>query len=115
VAPVRPRLTTLKPQLSRLAPALKEIAPDSWRSGKEGSTARGYGYAWQKARDGFLREYPLCVLCRAEGRTTAADVVDHTIPHRGDQWLFWDRNNWRPLCKPHHDSDAKKKDNALST
>lgn len=29
-------------------------------------------------------------------------VVDHIVPHRGDQKLFWDRGNWQPLCEHHH-------------
>jgi 5-methylcytosine-specific restriction protein A len=28
-------------------------------------------------------------MCLAEGRTTAATVADHIIPHRGDPDLFW--------------------------
>ena len=34
-----------------------------------------------------------------ESQTTAAAVVDHVIPHLDDKALFWDRNNWQPLCK----------------
>jgi 5-methylcytosine-specific restriction protein A len=30
-------------------------------------------------------------------------VVDHIIPHRGDQYLFWDQENWQALCKDCHD------------
>ena len=33
---------------------------------------------------------------------TMATVVDHIVPHRGDQKLFWDRGNWQPLCEHHH-------------
>ena len=29
-------------------------------------------------------------------------LLDHIIPHRGDQKLFWDRSNWQPLCEHHH-------------
>ena len=39
----------------------------------------------------------------AEGKYVKATVVDHIIPHRGDQKLFWDRGNWQALCKRHHD------------
>jgi 5-methylcytosine-specific restriction protein A len=34
----------------------------------------------------------------------AATVVDHVVPHRGDQRLFWDTANWAPSCKPCHDA-----------
>lgn len=54
--------------------------------------------------------HPLCVMCSAEARTMAASVVDHIKPHRGDQTLFWDRTNWQPLCKPHHDSDKARQE-----
>lgn len=35
------------------------------------------------------------------GRPTS--VVDHIIPHRGDQDLFWSEWNWQALCKHCHD------------
>ncbi|VVM59464.1 HNH endonuclease [Pseudomonas fluorescens] len=82
---------------------LKTINPGSWRSDKT-STQRGYGYKWQKARERYLRDHPLCVYCARQGLTAAASVVDHKAPHRGDQDLFWDASNWQPLCKPCHDS-----------
>lgn len=68
-----------------------------------GADARGYDSRWRKARKLFLERNPLCVECRKEGRLTPATVVDHVIPHRGDQKLFWDEGNWQPLCKEHHD------------
>lgn len=78
---------------------------------------RGYNSRWQAARLAFLAKHPLCVMCQAEGRVTAATVVDHIVPHRlggaiesGDahqihmaRARFWDSSNWQPLCKPHHD------------
>ena len=71
---------------------------------RRGSSAqRGYGYRWQQARARFLQKHPLCVLCLANGKTEAATVVDHKTPHRGDDKLFWDQENWQPLCKMHHD------------
>lgn len=42
-------------------------------------------------------------MCLADGRTTAASVVDHKIPHKGDDALFWDETNHQSLCKPCHD------------
>jgi 5-methylcytosine-specific restriction protein A len=37
-----------------------------------------------------------------------AIVVDHIIPHRGNKELFWNRENWQPLCRPHHDRKTTK-------
>lgn len=67
------------------------------------ASQRGYGAKWRKARIRWLQEHPLCVTCDAEGRVVAATVVDHIVPHKGDQRLFWDRRNWQSLCKYHHD------------
>lgn len=65
---------------------------------------RGYTFAWQKASHAFLDEHPLCEECERHGRLTAATVVDHVKPHRGDQTLFWDESGWQALCKPCHDA-----------
>jgi len=49
-------------------------------------------------------------MCIKDGRITPATVVDHIIPHRGDQKLFWDTANWQALCKPHHDRDKQREE-----
>ena len=67
-----------------------------------GAAARGYDSRWRKARALFLRRHPLCAECKRQGQLTPATVVDHIIPHRGDMTLFWDRENWQPLCACHH-------------
>ena len=67
-----------------------------------GADARGYNARWRRERAAFLRCHPLCAECQKEGRLTPATVVDHIIPHRGDQRLFWDESNWQPLCEYHH-------------
>ena len=64
---------------------------------------RRYGRAWKRIRDSYAASHPLCEECRKDGRLTPATVVDHIIPHRGDQRLFWDEHNWQPLCKSCHD------------
>ncbi|WP_217597159.1 HNH endonuclease [Cohnella sp. GbtcB17] len=66
------------------------------------SAQRGYGAAWRKAREGWLRKHPLCVACERQGKLTPANEVDHIRPHRGDKVLFWDRLNWQSLCKSCH-------------
>ena len=74
------------------------------------AASRGYDSRWKKARDGFLRKHPLCAECQEEGRVTAANVVDHIIPHKGDETLFWQRSNWRQLCTPHHNRKTARED-----
>jgi 5-methylcytosine-specific restriction endonuclease McrA len=82
----------------------------SWQHGRRQSPSeRGYDWEWRKARDAYIRENPLCVMCLPK-RIVQATVVDHIIPHKGDQTLFWDRGNWQSLCKPHHDRDKQKMD-----
>ena len=66
---------------------------------------RGYGSKWQIAREEFLRVHPTCAKCACR-----ATVVDHIIPHRGDQALFWNRSNWQGLCKRHHDMKTNSQD-----
>lgn len=83
------------------AQAVKMLNPDAWREGLT-TAQRGYGGKWQRARLGYLAKHPLCRMCEAKGRVTAANVVDHIVDHRGDQKLFWDTSNWQPLCKPCH-------------
>lgn len=74
------------------------------------SSQRGYGYKWQVARKRHLVEHPLCVECESNGIVKAADVVDHIIPHKGDQQLFWDESNWQSLCSTCHNRKTATQD-----
>ena len=70
-----------------------------------GQHTRLYNATWRKARATYLRNHPLCVMC---DRPTPATVVDHIIPHKGDQALFWNTDNWQSLCKTHHDATKQR-------
>lgn len=61
------------------------------------ATKRGYGTQWRKLRAEFLILHPIY-----RYRGDAANTVDHITPHRGDQRLFWNWNNWQALCTPCH-------------
>ena len=74
------------------------------------STERGYGRVWRAQAKAFLQEFPLCghrpdgqrpvmSACHEAGRIVDAVQVDHVVPHRGDQALFWNRRNWQALCR----------------
>lgn len=82
---------------------------------------RGYGARWQRRSTAFKRRHPFCGMrpngqrpvmskCFDEGKTTLVlgqdergigrGQVDHVIPHRGNQKLFWDElGNWQSLCR----------------
>lgn len=76
------------------------------------ASKRGYNARWRKASKLFLQAYPLCAECMKQTppRYVKATIVDHIEPHRGDQKLFWDRNNWQPLCKRCHDRKTMTED-----
>jgi len=73
---------------------------------------QGYTRQWSKARARFLQLHPLCTLCEKKGRVTAANVVDHRVPHRGDMTLFWDESGWQSLCEHCHNSTKRAEENA---
>lgn len=126
------KLQTLKPRVQMLsapARAVPEVNPNSWRTSDQNSTQRGYGYKWQQARAAYLVKHPHCVMCLAAAGITVtepieqadqcyakgilpplANVVDHSVAHRGDMKVFWDKTKWQSLCKPCHDSHAQRRD-----
>ncbi len=74
----------------------------AWSSGQ--SHERGYDWKWRRYRARYLARHPLCVQCLAVGRTEVATVVDHIVPHKGDQVRFWQVDNHQSLCRAHHDA-----------
>ena len=130
------KLKTLGTRITPLGSRIKSVQTISWRAEKKSSTARGYGYKWQKARAQFLTEHPVCecdectpkinvlleqygmprnipslIFIAASRREYMASVVDHIEDHRGDQELFWRVSNWRAMTKACHD---KRKDSKQS-
>ena len=63
---------------------------------------RGYNYKWYSEKKRFLKDFPFCKRCEDEGKLTMATIVHHKIPHRGDEFLFWDKSNWEATCEHHH-------------
>lgn len=106
------RLKQLNPfRLNTLKSTERTIKPqtNSWRSNKS-STQRGYGYKWQQYRLEFLKLNPLCAYCQKDGVVTEATVVDHVVPHRGNDALFWNTKNHQALCKLCHDKVKQKEE-----
>jgi len=73
-----------------------------WDRAAGSASARGYGKDWQRLRQRVLAEEPLCRLCHAEGRVTAATEVDHIEPLHLRPDLRLVRSNTRPICHPCH-------------
>jgi 5-methylcytosine-specific restriction endonuclease McrA len=67
---------------------------------------RGYTPAWDRAARTFLRANPFCAYCEmgafGPACTTAAELVDHLYPHKGDQVLFWIAGLWVASCTACH-------------
>lgn len=84
---------------------------ETWRhvTGARGGTIDIYQSSrWKAERKAFLIGRPLCECdeCRSRNMVTAATVVHHVKPHRGDPELFWDWNNWSPRAKSCHDRET---------
>lgn len=62
------------------------------------------GSRWRRLRAAQLVKQPLCERCLAQGKVTAANVVNHRRPHKGDWSLFVDPANFESVCKEHHDA-----------
>lgn len=113
--PQRPRTPCRHPGCAALVPygklycdAHKALHPEATRS----AVKRGYGSRWQRVRRIYLQSHPLCAECMKQNppKYTKATVVDHIVPHRGNEQLFWDQSNWQPLCKPCHDKKTGNED-----
>lgn len=111
--PCRPGCSELVPQGAGRCPKHASSEHRLDREQRGSARERGYDTRWERYRSAYLREHPLCVECAAgvplprgvrPRAVTAATVVDHIRPHKGDPELFWDPANHRAVCKPHHDA-----------
>ena len=101
-----PGCVALIPSGTKYCEVHRPLHPEEIRS----TYKRGYDARWRKVSKAFLRANPLCVRCMKEGKYVKATVVDHVIPHRGDERLFWDQGNWQALCKQCHDRKTRRED-----
>jgi 5-methylcytosine-specific restriction protein A len=88
------KLKTLRPRLATIPGRLQQataLQADRLR-----------GRAAVKRRANWLHDHPLCTVCEAEDRVTAATVPDHRVP-------IWANGpdteaNLQSLCTEHHDA-----------
>ena len=104
-----PRFTMLKPRIATLQDSRVRPAPRPSRARSKSL----YGQRWKFARAEFLRLHPLCECdeCGAGSkRIRPANVVDHRIPHHGDERLFWDQSNWVAMATECHNAKTASQD-----
>lgn len=65
---------------------------------------------WYRLRHHQLQKEPCCEYCDKQGYVTAATIVDHIVPHKGNEALFFDPDNLQSLCKEHHDNTKQREE-----
>ena len=78
-------------------PYLPRRKPRPAHQGRKYKDDRYNGRQWRNARMTYLKQNPLCCICNR-----AAAVVDHVCPVRMDPSLFYEPQNWQPMCHPCH-------------
>jgi 5-methylcytosine-specific restriction enzyme A len=115
-SPVTNAIAAMRAADTEQAPTITEDgALTALRQGLENprpsATARGYGPAWRKARAEFLAlpDHDIC----ACGCGRKANTVDHIKAHKGNEALFWDRSNWRPVYRDCNSRKAAQSEGAF--
>jgi len=83
------RLTTLKPR----------IAVGVTQRVQAHQVERDRSSRFKRARYAYLSANPVCVYCQAQGRLSAATILEHRTP----LWAggsMWDEVNWAASCEP---------------
>jgi 5-methylcytosine-specific restriction enzyme A len=79
-------------------PACRTEAARSDYERRGSRESRGYGADWQRVRDAYVREHPVCEECR----DAPTREVHHVVPVRVDPSRRLDATNLRALCKGCH-------------
>lgn len=75
--------------------------PGGWKGQRGTRQERGYGREWGRLRQAILsRDSHLCQVCKANGRITPANAVDHITPK--SQGGTDDPDNLQSICDPCH-------------
>ena len=91
--------------MPQAAKRLREISPE--RQAYRERTQKMYNTRlWRRASRQFLKLHPYCVNCRPV--LTRANVVDHIRPHNGNEDLFWNPDNWQPMCRRCHNTKTRR-------
>lgn len=67
------------------------------------TTARGYGSDWARLSKRIRTERPLCQVCQAQGKVTAATEVHHLLPITLSPHLRLEPTNLLSVCRVCHE------------
>jgi 5-methylcytosine-specific restriction protein A len=108
------KLKVLKPKLTKLQPRLATLREIRDTRHSPDATVRSWykSKRWADLRDAVLvRDLYTCrqtgVLLTGKHPEPNSPVVDHVVPHRGDERLFWDINNLQAVSKEYHDGEKR--------
>lgn len=59
-------------------------------------------YRWRTLRASVIKAQPYCAICGTMGDDDNPLTVDHIICPRGDEGLFYDKDNCQTLCRHCH-------------
>lgn len=71
-------------------------------------------HRYQKMRRAFLRQNPLCAMCKVDGIIRHAEELDHIIPLKLAPDRMWDLNNLQGLCRVHHFEKTSKENSGMT-
>lgn len=85
-----------------MPPSHRARGQGAYERERKGARARLYDGRWERCAKAHLAAHPLCVYCALDHRVSAAVLVDHLYPHRGDIAVFWRREWWMSACRECH-------------
>lgn len=115
------RLKTLPNRLRAPSPRLQPAPDRRGEPPQRRSMSWTHTGRWKKERAAFIKAKTVEAAERGDllrcvktgvvlsGRDPEPNspVLDHIIPHRGDEALFWDQTNWQVVAKSWHDSQKQ--------
>ena len=78
------------------------------RDERKSAAERGYDYRWQKFREVYLTEHPLCLDCQERGLVRGATDIHHKTKLRNSLELQYELSNLVPLCHECHSKRTAK-------
>ncbi len=116
---MKARLSSLSPRLASVSPLLSSgsVTPEGKRIKTQPGAHLYKDPRWKELRLRVLRRdgwrcRQTGVLLTGKYPAPDSPVVDHIVPHLGDEALFWDMANLQAVSKEWHDGAKQRQDRA---